>query len=165
MKISIRTFTFDDVSDILEIVNHHILNTTAVYDYDALTLEQQKEILQYKTEKNFPFLVATIDSKVVGFGTYGEFRFKKAYQFTAEHSVYVHPNYQGFGIGKLLLTDLISIAKANKIHTLIAVIDSENSGSVDFHKKFGFETIGVIKESGFKFNKWLHSVLMQLIFE
>ena len=165
MEISIRPFNFDDISDILEIVNHYILNTTAVYDYEARTFEQQKEILQYKTEKNFPFLVATINSKVVGFGTYGDFRFKKAYQFTAEHSVYIHPNYQGFGIGKLLLTELISIAKSNKIHTLIAVIDSENSGSVDFHKKFGFETIGVIKESGFKFDKWLHSVLMQLIFE
>lgn len=165
MNIVIRPFTFDDVTAILEIVNYNILHTTAVYDYEARTAEQQRLLLQEKRNKNFPFLVAEADAKVVGFGTYGEFRFKKAYQFTVEHSVYINENFQGFGIGKLLLTHLISIAKSNNIHTMIAVIDSENSGSVDFHKKFGFETIGVIKESGYKFDKWLDSVLMQLLFK
>lgn len=163
MKIIIRPFAFSDLPEILEIVNYHILNTTAVYDYDARTSEQQKVILQDKLYNNFPFLVAQFDCKVVGFGTYGVFRFKKAYQFTVEHSVYINNHYHGLGIGTLLLNDLIDIAKSNKIHTMVAVIDAENQGSVDFHKKFGFETVGIIKESGFKFNKWLDSVLMQLI--
>lgn len=163
MKISIRPFTFDDLSDILEIVNFNILYTTSVYDYDARTLNQQREILQDKLDKNFPFLVAECQGKVVGYGTYGEFRLKKAYQFTVEHSVYIDQQFHGLGLGRLLLQELIAIAKSNKIHTMIAVIDSENQASVDFHKKFDFETIGVIKESGFKFNRWLHSVLMQLI--
>ncbi len=163
MKIIIRPFAFSDLPEILEIVNYHILNTTAVYDYDARTSEQQKVILQDKLYNNFPFLVAQFDCKVVGFGTYGAFRFKKAYQFTVEHSVYINNHYHGLGIGTLLLNDLIDIAKSNKIHTMVAVIDAENQGSVDFHKKFGFETVGIIKESGFKFNKWLDSVLMQLI--
>ena len=163
MKIIIRPFAFSDLPEILEIVNYHILNTTAVYDYDARTSEQQKVILQDKLYNNFPFLVAQFDCKVVGFGTYGAFRFKKAYQFTVEHSVYINNHYHGLGIGTLLLNDLIDIAKSNKIHTMVAVIDAENQGSVDFHKKFGFETVGIIKESGFKFNNWLDSVLMQLI--
>ena len=164
MNIVIRPFSFDDLPAILDIVNYHILHTTAVYDYDARTIDQQRTILQEKLDKNFPFLVAQFDEKVVGFGTYGEFRFKKAYQFTAEHSVYINKDFHGIGIGKLLLSNLIAIAKNRKIHTLVAVIDSENSGSVDFHKKFGFETIGVIKQSGYKFDKWLDSVLMQLLF-
>ena len=164
MNIVIRPFTFDDLSAILDIVNYHILHTTAVYDYEARTVEQQRLLLQEKRDKNFPFLVAEVASQIVGFGTYGEFRFKKAYQFTVEHSVYINKNFHGLGIGKLLLTNLISIAKSNNIHTMIAVIDSENNGSVDFHKKFNFETIGIIKESGYKFDKWLDSVLMQLIF-
>ena len=164
MNIVIRPFSFDDLPAILDIVNYHILHTTAVYDYDARTIDQQRTILQEKLDKNFPFLVAQVDEKIVGFGTYGEFRFKKAYQFTAEHSVYINKDFHGIGIGKLLLSNLIAIAKNRKIHTLVAVIDSENSGSVDFHKKFGFETIGVIKQSGYKFDKWLDSVLMQLLF-
>lgn len=163
MPIQIRPFQHDDVPHILEIVNYHILQTTAIYDYDARTLEEQIQILKNKSNNNFPFLVAESDLKIVGFGTFDQFRFKKAYQFTVEHSVYVHPNFQGFGIGKLLLSELISIAKTQKIHTMIAVIDSANQNSVDFHTRFGFKTVGIIKESGFKFNTWLDSILMQLI--
>ena len=163
MKIQIRPFTFDDTQSILDIINFNILNTTAVYDYEARTFDQQKTILQDKLAKGFPFIVAVVEKKVVGFGTYGDFRFKKAYQFTVEHSVYIDENFHGFGIGRLLLQELIDLAYKQKIHTMIAVIDSENQGSVVFHEKFGFETVGVIKESGFKFNKWLDSIIMQRI--
>ena len=78
-----------------------------------------------------------------------------------EHSVYADKNYIGKGIGKLLLTELIQLAKAQNLHTMIGVIDSENTNSIDFHKRFGFENVGFIKESGFKFDRWLHSVFMQ----
>jgi phosphinothricin acetyltransferase len=60
-----------------------------------------------------------------------------------------------------LLTELIERAKKQNLHTMIGVIDSENTNSIDFHKKFGFEEVGFIKESGFKFDRWLHSVFMQ----
>ena len=69
----------------------------------------------------------------------------------------------GKGIGKLLLSELIRLAKAQNLHTMIGVIDSENSNSIDFHKKFGFEEVGFIKESGYKFDRWLHSVFVQKI--
>ena len=129
------------------------------------TLEQQKNIIEDKLAKNFPVIVATIDNQVVGFGMYSEFRFREAYKFTVEHSVYVNENFHGKGIGKILLQELISLAKQQKLHTMIAVIDAENESSVTFHEKFGFKTVGVIKESGFKFDRWLHSVFMQLILE
>ena len=96
---------------------------------------------------------------------YSEFRFREAYKFTVEHSVYVANDYHGKGIGNLLLAELITLAKAQKLHTMIAVIDAENQGSVLFHEKFGFKTVGIIKESGYKFNRWLHSVYMQLILD
>lgn len=102
---------------------------------------------------------------VVGFGYYSEFRFREAYRFTVEHSVYVSNDFHGKGIGKLLMEKLIAIAKEQKLHTMIGVIDSENQSSVVFHEKFGFETVGVIKESGYKFDRWLHSVIMQLMLE
>ncbi len=165
MEITIRKYKTEDTEAILEIINFNILNSTSLYDYDIRTLEQQKEILEEKIKKSFPVIVATINEKCVGFGMYSEFRFRQAYQFTVEHSVYVSNVFHGKGIGKLLLDELISLAKKQGLRTMIGVIDFENQSSIDFHKKFGFEIAGTIKDSGFKFNRWLHSVFMQLILE
>lgn len=165
MKITIRPYQTEDTQAILDIINYSILYSTALYDYNVRTYEQQKAILEDKIAKNFPVIVAVVDGLVVGFGMYSEFRFREAYKFTVEHSVYVANDYHGKGIGNLLLAELITLAKAQKLHTMIAVIDSENQGSVLFHEKFGFKTVGIIKESGYKFDRWLHSVFMQLILE
>jgi len=161
MEIKIRSYQIKDAQAILEIINYNILNATALYDYEPRTLENQVAILEEKLSKGFPVVVATEEETVVGFGYYSEFRFREAYKFTVEHSVYAHPNHIGKGIGKLILENLIDLAKAQKLHTMIGVIDAENQSSIEFHKKFGFEIAGTIKESGFKFNRWLHSVFMQ----
>lgn len=163
MDISVRPYTDLDAQAILEIINFNILNSTALYDYNIRTLEQQKNILQDKIDKNFPVIVAVLNNEVVGFGSYSEFRFREAYKYTVEHSVYVSNDFQGMKIGQLLMEELIKLAKNQKLHTMIAVIDAENQGSVKFHEKYGFKTVGIIKESGFKFDRWLDSVFMQLI--
>lgn len=163
MSVTIRKATITDMISVLEIVNYEIANTTAIWDYDIRTLREQEAIFNEKLQKDFPFLVAEIDSKIIGFGTYGTFRFKIGYRFTVEHSVYIHKDFHGKGIGKLLLEELIEIAKNQKLHTMIGVIDSENTGSIAFHKKLGFQEAGHIKETGFKFNRWLDSVFMQLM--
>jgi L-amino acid N-acyltransferase YncA len=165
MKIHIRPYQTEDTQAILDIINYNILHSTALYDYKIRTFEQQQNILEEKTNKNFPVIVAELDGQVVGFGMYSEFRFREAYKFTVEHSVYVNKDFHGNGIGKLVLQELITLARKQKLHTMIAVIDSENQSSVEFHEKFGFKTVGIIKESGFKFNRWLDSVFMQLILE
>ena len=165
MKITLRAYKIEDTQAILDIINFNILNSTALYDYNIRTLEQQQNILNDKIGKNFPVIVAELDGTVIGFGMYSEFRFREAYKFTIEHSVYVSENHHGQGIGKLLLQELIQLAKNQKLHTMIAVIDAENQSSVEFHEKFGFKTVGIIKESGYKFDRWLHSVFMQLILE
>ena len=164
MAINIRHYKTDDIQAILDIVNHNILHSTSLYDYNIRSYEQQKTILEEKINKKFPVIVAELDGIVVGFGMYSEFRFREAYQFTVEHSVYVSEDFQSKGIGKQLLQELINLARKQKIHTMIGVIDSENQGSVVFHEKFGFKTLGIIKESGYKFDRWLDSVLMQLLF-
>lgn len=161
MEIKIRPYQIEDAPILLEIINYNILNATALYDYEPRTLENQVAILKEKLSKGFPVIVATENEMVVGFGYYSEFRFREAYKFTVEHSVYAHPNHLGKGIGKSILENLILLAKAQKLHTMIGVIDAENQSSIEFHKKFGFEIAGTIKESGFKFNRWLHSVFMQ----
>lgn len=165
MEIKIRPYKTEDTQAILDVINYNILNSTALYDYKIRTFEQQQNILEEKISKNFPVIVAELDGKVVGFGMYSEFRFREAYKFTVEHSVYVNKDFHGKGIGKLVLAELITLARKQKLHTMIAVIDSENQSSVVFHENFGFKTVGIIKESGFKFDRWLDSVFMQLILE
>lgn len=165
MAITIRNYQKSDAIAILDIINYNILNATALYDYSIRSLAQQESILESKIQAGFPVIVAENNGVVVGFGMYSEFRFREAYKFTVEHSVYVQQNSQGLGIGKLLLTELIQLAKKQGLHTMIGVIDAENQKSIDFHHQFGFKTVGVIKESGFKFNRWLDSVFVQLILE
>jgi L-amino acid N-acyltransferase len=161
--MEIRPYQIEDTLAILDIVNHNILNSTALYDYKPRTLENQIAIFEEKLKKGFPIIVAIDNETLVGFGYYSEFRFREAYKFTVEHSVYAHPNHIGKGIGKLILENLINLAKLQKLHTMIGVIDAENKSSIEFHKKFGFEIAGTIKDSGFKFDRWLHSVFMQKI--
>jgi L-amino acid N-acyltransferase len=165
MENEVRPYQTEDTQAILDIINYNLLHSTALYDYNVRTYEQQKTILEDKIAKNFPVIVAEIDGKAVGFGMYSEFRFREAYKFTVEYSVYVANACHGKGIGNVLLAELIALAKAQNLHTMIAVIDAENQGSVLFHEKFGFKTVGIIKESGYKFDRWLHSVFMQLILE
>jgi phosphinothricin acetyltransferase len=163
MEIKIRPYRTEDTQAILDIINHNILYSTALYDYKIRSYEQQQNILEEKLSKNFPIIVAELADIVIGFGLYSEFRFREAYKFTVEHSVYVNESFHGKGIGQLLLQELIASAKKQKLHTMIAVIDAENQSSVEFHEKFGFKIVGIIKESGYKFDRWLDSVFMQLL--
>jgi phosphinothricin acetyltransferase len=165
MEVQIRPFEIKDTQSILDIINYNILNSTALYDYKTRDFETQKTILEDKIKKGFPVIVAECDGKLVGFGMYSEFRFREAYKFTVEHSVYVSPNEMGKGIGKMIMAQLIIQAKAQGLHTMIGVIDSENKSSITFHEQFGFKTVGIIKESGYKFDRWLDSVFMQLLLE
>lgn len=165
MTIQIRPYTEDDVPAILDIINDNILHSTSLYDYEPRSLAKQSNLLKEKTAKNFPVIVAEIDGKVAGFGMYAEFRFRDAYRFTIEHSVYVSNDFKGKGVGGKLLQSLIELAKKQGLHTMIGVIDAENTESILFHEKYGFKKVGIIKESGFKFNRWLDSVFVQLILE
>lgn len=165
MKIEIRPYEIQDTQAILDIINYNILHSTALYDYSIRSYDQQKNILADKIAKQFPVIIAELEGHVVGFGMYSEFRFREAYKYTVEHSVYVDQNIHGKGIGKVLLQELIILAKIQGLHTMIGVIDAENQGSIDFHEKLGFKKAGTIKESGYKFDRWLDSVFMQLILE
>ena len=165
MNIKIRNYRIEDAPSILEIINDAILNSTALYDYKIRSLETQIVIFNDKLSKGFPIIVAIENNQLLGFGYYSEFRFREAYKYTVEHSIYAKKEAIGKGIGKLLMTELIKLAKAQKLHTIIGVIDSENESSIAFHEKFGFKIVGNIQDSGFKFNHWLHSVFMQLMLE
>ena len=163
MNIKLRNATEADLEQILAIVNHNILHTTSNYNYEIQTLAVQTKWFQDKQSLNLPIIVADLDGIAIGYGTYGMFREKIGYQYTVEHSVYVAEEYIGKGIGGRLLEALIVLAKAQGLHVMMGAIDAENTGSIAFHEKYGFEVCGHIKEVGFKFNHWLDLVFMQLI--
>jgi phosphinothricin acetyltransferase len=163
MKIIIRTYLPKDAKEITDIINYNILNSTSIYDYNVRTLSKQIAILDDKLNKKFPVIVAETDGKCVGFGSYSEFRFREANLFTVEHSIYVADDYNGKGVGNLLMTELIAIAKTQNIHTMIAVIDTQNQNSIKFHEKYDFKSVGIIKEVAFKFERWLDCNIMQLL--
>ncbi|VXA95833.1 N-acetyltransferase [Flavobacterium sp. 9AF] len=163
MQVILRPYQIEDCRSILEIVNYNINYTTNIYEFSSRTLEEQIQQFEDKLKKRFPVIVAELNKEVVGFGYYSEFRTRPAYQFTVEHSVYVSNEYHNKGIGKIILTELIQLAKKQNKNTMIAVIDSENQNSISFHQKAGFKTVGIIEQSGYKFDRWLNSVIMQLL--
>lgn len=160
--IEIRNAKERDLSQMLEIYNDIILNTTAVYDYEPHTLEMRKQWFEIKQQGGFPVFVAEED-KIVGFSSFGPFRAWAAYKYSVENSVYVKASERGKGIGKLLMPPLIDAAKKLNMHTIIAGIDATNEASLKLHKNFGFEEVAHFKEVGYKFGRWLDLKFLQLI--
>ncbi|MDD3079377.1 MAG: GNAT family N-acetyltransferase [Paludibacter sp.] len=157
---------FKYASEILDIFNEAILNTTALYDYKPWNMEIMKAWFEFKVMHNFPVIGLVDDAgKLMGFGSYGMFRLRPAYKYTVENSVYIHKNYRGKGLGKILLQEIIKNARAQNFHSIIAVIDTENESSIKLHEKYGFKNVGILPQVGYKFGKWLDVIFMQLILE
>lgn len=116
-----------------------------------------------KLAAHWPVIVAVQENEVLGYASYGTFRFKEGFKYTVEHSVYVADSHTGKGIGYKLLEQLIVLAKEQGMHTMIGCIDADNAGSITFHKKFGFTEAGILKQSGYKFERWLDLLFMQLL--
>lgn len=163
METTITTAIPLHLPAILDIMNFNILNSTAIYDYDAKTPADMQQWFADKQTVNWPVIVALQDNIVVGYGSYGTFRFKEGFKYTVEHSVYVADGNTGKGIGNLLLAKLIELAKQQGLHCMVGCIDADNAGSIAFHKKFGFTDGGILRQSGYKFNRWLDLQFMQLI--
>jgi len=161
--IEIRPAFEKDLSQILDIYNDAILNTTAVYDYEPHTLNMRKHWFETKKDQGFPVFVAADNDEIVGFSSIGPFRPWAGYKYAVENSIYVKDGQRGKGIGKLLMQPLIDAAKEMKLHTIIAGIDADNKLSIEFHKQFGFVEVAHFKEVGWKFERWLDLVFMQLI--
>lgn len=161
----IRNANENDLPQLLEIYNDIILNTTAVYQYQAHSLDMRKEWFTTKRQQGFPVFVAEDGNGIVGFSTLGTFRNWQAYKYSVENSVYVASHSRGKGVGKLLMPPLIRAAIQMEMHTVIASIDATNEASLHLHKNFGFEEVAHFKEVGYKFGRWLDLKFLQLMFE
>lgn len=159
--IHIRDARPDDAEAIRAIYNDAVLNTTAVFDYTAREPQAQRDWLQMKADQDLPVLVAEEDGAVRGYCSYGPFRPWPAYLYTVENAIYVAPESRGRGIGSLLLPPLLDIAMNRGLRTMIAGITADNTASLRLHERFGYSHAGLIREAGWKFERWLDLVFLQ----
>ena len=149
---------------ILDIFNDAILHSTALYDYQARTMDNMVSWFNNKEAGNYPVIgIESESGELMGFASYGSFRAYPANKYTLEHSVYVANAHRGKGIASLLMQPLIGLAQEQNYHTLIGSIDASNQPSIALHEKLGFTHAGTIRHAGFKFGDWLDLAFYQLL--
>jgi phosphinothricin acetyltransferase len=151
-----------DLPAILEIYNHAVAETTAIWNETLVDLDNRKAWFELRQSRGFPILVAEIDGRIAGYASYGDWRAFDGFRQSVEHSVYVEKDFYGRGLGKALMTALIERAKAGQIHVMVAAIEAGNTGSIALHKSLGFRLVGTHHEVGQKFGRWLDLTMMEL---
>ena len=158
----IRPSQPEDLSAITAIYQHHVLNGTGTFEIEPPSQEDMTARRADVLGKGLPYLVIEENGQVLGFAYCNWFKPRPAYRFSAEDSIYLAPNVSGKGWGRLLLAERCRSAEVAGIRKLIAVIgDSANEGSIGVHKSLGFQSVGVVKSCGWKFNRWLDIVMME----
>jgi phosphinothricin acetyltransferase len=151
-----------DLPAITAIYAHHVLHGTGTFETTPPTPEEMAARRGDVLARGLPWLVAEEDGRVLGFAYCQWFKPRPAYRFSAEDSIYVHPEAQGRGLGRALLAELAWQAQAAGIRRLLAVIgDSANIASIGVHRALGFTPAGTFKSCGWKFGRWLDIVLME----
>lgn len=161
--VIIRHATRDDAAAIAEIYNEAVINTVAIWNDDTVSAENRIAWMEAHWDKGYPVFVATLDDEVAGYATFSDFRDFDGFQYTVENSIYVHPNFQGRGIGGALLNKTINAAREAGKHVLVAAIEGSNEGSTALHKKYGFQRVGLLPQVGTKNGRWLDMLLMQVM--
>jgi L-amino acid N-acyltransferase YncA len=161
---TIKPATPEHLPAITEIYNEAILKTTATFDTEPKTLEEQKTWFDNHGYK-YPVLVAEQEGSVVGWASLSKWSDRCAYSDTAEVSLYVKEEHRGKGIGRKLLEAIIAAGQKSGLHTVIARISQDGEASVNLHRSMGFEHIGTMRQVGRKFGKLLDVHLMQKIYD
>jgi phosphinothricin acetyltransferase len=158
---SIRPSRESDLPAITAIYAHHVLYGTGTFETTPPTESEMATRRADVLAKGLPYLVIEDGGQVMGYAYCQWFKPRPAYRFSAEDSIYMHPDAAGKGLGKQLLSELARQAEAAGVRKLIAVIgDSGNIGSIGVHKALGFAPVGTIKDCGWKFDRWLDIVIM-----
>ena len=150
----IRNVKKEDAEQIVKIYNYQIANTVITFETEELLIEEMENRIKEKTLYN-PWIVYEEKSRILGYAYVSKFNFREAYSKTREVTIYVHKDEQGKGIGSKLMNEIIKSCKEYKFHLLVSIITVPNESSEILHEKFGFSKVGILKEAGFKMNKWL----------
>ncbi|MEA2863059.1 MAG: hypothetical protein QOC84_1015 [Bradyrhizobium sp.] len=160
--LEIRPAAAADLGSITEIYDHAVRYGTATFELIPPDLAEMTRRFAVLVDGGFPYLVAAMEGRVVGYAYAGAYRPRPAYRFTVENSVYLEPSIHRRGIGLRLMERLIAACEARGYRQMIAVIgDSANAGSIGVHTRCGFQMIGTHPNVGFKFGRWLDTVMMQ----
>jgi L-amino acid N-acyltransferase YncA len=159
----VRAAIEEDFGAITAIYNEVLLNSTAIYSDRPATVAERIALWQSRGQQNYPTLVACEGDSVIGFSSFGDFRAWPGYRFTVEHTVHVHALSRGRGAGSALVRALIPCAAALGKHVMIGGIDADNTASLRFHERLGFERAAHFREVGFKFGRFLDLVFVQLL--
>lgn len=152
-----------DIDAITEIYNHAVLYTTATFDTEPKTAADRKEWLEQHGDR-YPVLVAIENGQVIGWASLNRWSDRPAYDLTAEGSLYIHPAYQGKGVGRALFNAIIEAGRAAGLHCILARITEGNEKSIHLSREFGFEHVGVLREVGTKFGQLLDVHMLQFIY-
>lgn len=160
--MDVRLATLEDGEGIRAIYNREVLEGTATFDLRPRSAEDQRRWLTDRSGAH-AVMVAVEGDEVLGFGSLSAYRSRPAYATTVEDSVYVAPRHQGRGVGRALLEALVEAAELRGFHTVIGRISGGNEGSIALHQRCGFEVVGVEREVGRKFRRWLDVTIVQIV--
>lgn len=159
----VRPATPADLPGIHDIYNDAVRSTTATYDYEPRSFEYRRQWFADHQRDGYPVFVATLPGGgVAGWSSLSPYHPRAGYRFTAENSVYVAADQRGRGLGGRLLEPLITSARTLGLHVIIAAIDARNTASLRLHERFGFRQVGLFREVGYKFGRWLDVAYLQL---
>jgi L-amino acid N-acyltransferase YncA len=162
MACAVRDSSEDDMAAVQAIYAHHVLHGAASFEEEPPALDEMLRRRADVLARGLPYLVAEVDGRVAGYSYASPYRARPAYRFSIENSVYVAPGRVRAGIGRALLAALIARCELGPWRQMIAVIgDSANAASIGLHAELGFRNVGTLHDVGFKFGRWVDSVLMQ----
>jgi phosphinothricin acetyltransferase len=162
-KPLLRAATATDIPAITAIYRPAVLTGTASFEHEPPDEAEMLRRFRAITEVGYPYFVAEIDGRIAGYTYASAYRTRPAYRFTVENSVYIAPDAQGKGVGRALLDRLIATCRDDGFRLMIAVIgDTANVASITLHRRAGFRFCGTIHSVGYKFGRWLDSVIMEL---
>ena len=162
MPAVIRPAMASDIDAIATIYAYHVNHSTGTFETEAPDNVEMTRRWKEVEARSLPWLVAEEHGEITGYAYAAPYRSRAAYRHTVEDSIYVRADRLGTGVGRLLMPALIDTTKGCGMHQMIAVIgDSGNQASINLHRRFGFRDAGLLKDVGFKFERWLDTVFMQ----
>jgi phosphinothricin acetyltransferase len=160
MSPSIRPATADDLEAINSIYNHYVVHSTCTYQTIPSTAAERERWFSIHGERH-PVIVVEENGKVIAWGSLSPVHERQAFMNSVEDSIYVHHEHLRRGIGRLILTDLLRLAKEAGHHTILGAISTDQIASVRLHESFGFKQVAHFTEIGWKFDRWLDLVWLQ----
>lgn len=158
----LRPATAADAAATAAIYNAEVTGSRVTFDLVTRTVEEQAEWLDARSGA-LEVVVAEIDGAVAGFASLSPYRDRPAYRTTVEDSIYVAADHRGAGVGRALMDEIVAVARERGFHSVIARIVADHDASIRLHRAVGFEHVGVEREVGRKFGRWLDVAVMQLL--